>query len=59
MIVLNNLLRTAGDWTKTQLRTACKQYCLAAGTTQSNIAYTQTFMGKPKELNDRNNETEN
>ncbi|MFM7759115.1 MAG: hypothetical protein ACKO6J_09290 [Crocinitomicaceae bacterium] len=26
--------------------TACKQYCLAAGATQGNIAYTQTVMGK-------------
>jgi hypothetical protein len=26
--------------------TACKQYCLAAGATQDNIAYTQTVMGK-------------
>jgi len=25
-----------------QLITACKQYCLAAGATQGNIAYTQT-----------------
>jgi hypothetical protein len=24
--------------------TACKQYCLAAGATQGNIAYTQTVM---------------
>jgi hypothetical protein len=24
------------------LLTACKQYCLAAGATQGNIAYTQT-----------------
>jgi hypothetical protein len=28
--------------------TACKQYCLAAGATQGNIAYTQTVMGKFK-----------
>jgi hypothetical protein len=27
--------------------TACKQYCLAAGATQGNIAYTQTVMGNP------------
>jgi hypothetical protein len=27
-----------------QLITACKQYCLAAGATQGNIAYTQTVM---------------
>jgi len=26
--------------------TACKQYCLAAGATQGNIAYTQTVSGK-------------
>ena len=26
--------------------TACKQYCLAAGATQGNIAYTRTVMGK-------------
>ena len=26
---------------KTQPLTACKQYCLAAGATQGNIAYTQ------------------
>jgi hypothetical protein len=25
--------------------TACKQYCLAAGATQGNIAYTQTVTG--------------
>ena len=25
--------------------TACKQYCLAAGATQGNIAYTQTVDG--------------
>jgi len=30
------------------LITACKQYCLAAGATQGNIAYTQTVMGKFK-----------
>jgi len=28
------------------LITACKQYCLAAGATQGNIAYTQTVSGK-------------
>jgi hypothetical protein len=27
-----------------RLLTACKQYCLAAGATQGNIAYTQTVM---------------
>jgi hypothetical protein len=27
--------------------TACKQYCLAAGATQGNIAYTQTVMPHP------------
>ena len=26
--------------------TACKKYCLAAGATQGNIAYTQTVSGK-------------
>jgi hypothetical protein len=26
--------------------TACKQYCLAAGATQGNIAYTQNVMVK-------------
>ena len=26
--------------------TACKQYCLAAGATQGNIAYTPNVMGK-------------
>ena len=26
------------------LLTACKQYCLAAGATQGNIAYTQTVV---------------
>ena len=31
--------------------TACKQYCLAAGATQGNIAYTQTVMGKLKKPN--------
>ena len=28
--------------------TACKQYCLAAGATQGNIAYTQTVMRQLK-----------
>ena len=27
--------------------TACKQYCLAAGATQGNIAYTQTVSTNP------------
>jgi hypothetical protein len=27
--------------------TACKQYCLAAGATQGNIAYTQNVMRHP------------
>jgi hypothetical protein len=27
-----------------RLLTPCKQYCLAAGATQGNIAYTPTFM---------------
>jgi hypothetical protein len=27
--------------------TAYKQYCLAAGATQGNIAYTQTVSGNP------------
>jgi hypothetical protein len=31
-----------------QLLTAFKQYCLAAGATQGNIAYTQNVMGKFK-----------
>jgi len=30
---------------KTQPLTACKQYCLAAGATQGNIAYTQNVKG--------------
>ena len=33
---------------KKQLVTACKQYCLAAGATQGNIAYTQTVGGHCK-----------
>ena len=33
---------------KILLVTACKQYCLAAGATQGNIAYTQTVKGKLK-----------
>ena len=28
--------------------TACKQYCLAAGATQGNIAYTQNVSRHPK-----------
>ena len=28
-----------------QRTTACKQYCLAAGATQGNIAYTQNVIG--------------
>ena len=28
--------------------TACKQYCLATGATQGNIAYTQTVSGHCK-----------
>jgi hypothetical protein len=31
---------------KTKPLTACKHYCLAAGATQGNIAYTQTVSGK-------------
>jgi hypothetical protein len=35
-------------WLKDQVDehyiTACKQYCLAAGATQGNIAYTQTVI---------------
>lgn len=31
---------------KTQPLTACKQYCLAAGATQGNIAYTQNVVPK-------------
>jgi len=34
--------------------TACKQYCLAAGATQGNIAYTQTVMH-----NNKNEHTDN
>ena len=30
--------------------TACKQYCLAAGATQGNIAYTQNVKGKLKKV---------
>jgi hypothetical protein len=30
---------------KTQPLTACKQYCLAAGATQGNIACTQNVIG--------------
>jgi len=36
--------------------TACKQYCLAAGATQGNIAYTQNVM---RHCNSRANETGN
>jgi hypothetical protein len=35
---------------KTQPLTACKQYCLAAGAKQGNIAYTQTVMRQLKRL---------
>ncbi len=36
-----------------QLLTACKQYGLAAGATQGNIAYTQTVIGYfKKKIND-------
>jgi hypothetical protein len=31
---------------KTQPLKACKQYCLAAGATQGNIAYKQNVSGK-------------
>ena len=32
--------------------TACKQYCLAAGATQGNIAYTQTVVRQCKKTAD-------
>ena len=32
--------------TKAEPLTACKQYCLAAGATQGNIAYTQNVSGQ-------------
>jgi hypothetical protein len=39
-------------WMKKKIRnqplTACKQYCLAAGATQGNIAYKQNVKGKLK-----------
>ena len=35
--------------------TACKQYCLAAGATQGNIAYTQTVMRQLKRRHIANN----
>jgi hypothetical protein len=31
-----------------RLLTPCKQYCLAAGATQGNIAYTPTVTSKPE-----------
>jgi len=37
--------------------TACKQYCLAAGATQGNIAYTQTVTCKCIKINRKTNET--
>jgi hypothetical protein len=33
-----------GKLSNGQLLKACKQYCLVAGTTQGNIAYTQTII---------------
>jgi hypothetical protein len=33
-----------------RLLTACKQYCLAAGATQGNIAYTQTVVRQLRKL---------
>ena len=38
---------------KPQPLTACKQYCLAAGATQGNIAYTQTVTGNATFLRSR------
>jgi len=49
---LPNRTDTASQWTakprqkEGKLVTASKQYCLAAGVTQGNIAYTQTLIGK-------------
>ena len=37
--------------------TACKKYCLAAGATQGNIAYTQTVTSKRRERHDNNKQT--
>jgi hypothetical protein len=42
---------------RNQPLTACKQYCLAAGATEGNIAYTQNVSTNFK--NDNNNETFN
>jgi hypothetical protein len=44
--------------------TACKQYCLAAGATQGNIAYTQNVVCNPKKPtrpkeNEPNNKRQN
>ncbi len=41
--------------------TACKRYCLAAGATQGNIAYTQTVRSnvrttQPTEINNAEND---
>ena len=41
MVVLKEVLISK----KAQPLTACKQYCLAAGATQGNIAYTQNVIG--------------
>jgi hypothetical protein len=41
------------NWQEPQHITACKQYCLAAGATQGNIAYTQNVMPKLKTDNNR------
>jgi hypothetical protein len=38
--------------------TACKQYCLAAGATQGNIAYTQNVTGHAKRRQCNNKMTE-
>jgi len=45
---------------KIQPITACKQYCLAAGATQGNIAYTQTVSGHSMDDHaDTNGDAEN
>jgi hypothetical protein len=40
MIAINHIFKKKLN----QPITACKQYCLAAGATQGNIAYTQTVI---------------
>ena len=47
MVVLKEVLISK----KAQPLTACKQYCLAAGATQGNIAYTQNVSFNPKKIN--------